>query len=196
MSICENSQARLRCTGWFPASDFCLAWDLKRKINVLWQKPIKTGHGSPLVIGDLVIVVAEPFTVYGLDKMTGEERWRRDVDYIKLRLPEISKTTEPLWKEYWADPKPDNKALGRLRRIYKEQVGFTIGLKGWGHGGPMMPTPVTDGKRLWVPLSAEVLGDKPVALDVYHHFDRKQIVIHLISQLTDLTVGVAFSDPR
>lgn len=64
-------------TGCWPEADVPLAWDPATGRNLRWQASLKGGvGGSPLILGDTVIVTEEPDTVVGLARADGTERWR------------------------------------------------------------------------------------------------------------------------
>jgi len=72
-------------TGRFTATP-PLDWSAPRLLA--WKTELKAhGHGSPVLVGDLLVVSEEPLTIVGLDSASGVVRWRRRVDVVEA-LPE------------------------------------------------------------------------------------------------------------
>ena len=112
-------------TGRYPDANPVTAFDLERGINVVWRVPTsRFGNATPLILGDRLVFVVEPFTVVCLDKMTGEVLWTS------------------------ADSDPNARA--RLFTVDKDAKPWSRrNLKYGQHGGNSYASPVTDGKRIW-----------------------------------------------
>ena len=80
-------------------------WDATN--NVIWKTPIPgKGHGSPIVVKDLVIVTTaeedrELQSVVSFDRKTGESRWRTDVHHGDLDRKGNKKTTQASSTAAW-----------------------------------------------------------------------------------------------
>lgn len=70
-------------SGVGPNADVPVKWDAKT--NIVWQAEVPgRGHGSPIVVGELVAVAtavrdSQQQLVVALDRATGDERWRKVV---------------------------------------------------------------------------------------------------------------------
>ena len=54
-----------------------LAWDIQEGTNVLWRADLPAGGPQPIVVGDRLLVVAEPDTLLCFQKETGKPLWSR-----------------------------------------------------------------------------------------------------------------------
>jgi outer membrane protein assembly factor BamB len=141
-----------------------VAYDSK---NILWmtELPHRT-NASPIVAGNRVFVMSEPDELICLDKETGKILWSAASNYYELltpaerqALPEIGKKVDPLVAEL----KTENDFIKRtaLRaKIQKTLSEIDFDRFAWkadGHFqahfgivGYTTPSPVTDGKYVWV----------------------------------------------
>jgi outer membrane protein assembly factor BamB len=62
-----------------------VTWNLKDGTGVVWHVDLPDSSASPLVVGDVIVTLAEPGTVVCLDAATGAERWRREMALTKAR---------------------------------------------------------------------------------------------------------------
>jgi outer membrane protein assembly factor BamB len=62
-------------SGRYPSADPVTRWSAKE--NVLWRTEVGAGHSSPIVVGDRVLITAEPDLLVCLDAATGKELWRK-----------------------------------------------------------------------------------------------------------------------
>jgi outer membrane protein assembly factor BamB len=124
-------------TGHFPGADPVTAWDIEKGINILWRVPTKRfSNGMPVVVGQKLFVNMEPRVLLCMDKMTGKLLWAqdggkeeplRDADALKtlvVNVPAEGQQPEPPWSQ--------------RKLSYGQNAGNSI------------PTPVTDGKHIWV----------------------------------------------
>jgi outer membrane protein assembly factor BamB len=66
-------------TGLFPDAAPPTEWGETK--NVKWRATVGAGHSSPIVVGDRVIVVAEPGTLLCLNRSDGQVRWKVDLEF-------------------------------------------------------------------------------------------------------------------
>ncbi len=83
--------------------------------NVRWKAEVGPGHSSPLVVGERLLVTAEPDHLVCLDAGTGRELWRKAHPIAGMSAEAAAK-----------------------------------GAKHSSQYGDATPTPVTDGRRVWV----------------------------------------------
>ena len=121
-------------TGRYPGADPVTAWDIERGINVLWRVPTKQyACSTPIVVGDKLLTTMEPRWLVCLDKMTGRILWAAN-----------GGAGEPV-----RDP-------AKLRQLIVADEGaaeapWSQRKMGYGqHSGQTMPTPVSDGRHVWV----------------------------------------------
>lgn len=100
-------------SGCYAAATPVTKWSAKE--NVLWKTEVGPGQSSPIVVGDRVLVTAEPDLLVCLDAATGKELWRKTHKLSDL-------------------PANLNAQAPRLSE----------------HHGDATPTPVSDGKSVWV----------------------------------------------
>jgi outer membrane protein assembly factor BamB len=88
-------------TGFFAQADPPTAWDIDKGINVRWSSPIERwSKASPLVVGDKVLICAEPHVLVCLDALTGKALWRRTANVLELINPALATESEKLHQEY------------------------------------------------------------------------------------------------
>ena len=90
-------------TGVYPGTHPPVAWDIKKKANVLWHKPLPYwGNASPCMASDRMFVTMEPMTLVCLAKEDGRVLWERQVSPIDLMdEPERTRGHE-LYRAWWA----------------------------------------------------------------------------------------------
>ena len=166
---------RNRSDGRYPDATPPLAWDRNSRDNIRWRSP--AGGKSPVIIvGDKLFAAVPPFFVACLDKNTGKELWRKDMNV--LELTDKAKYTESLVLEkVWADLrdrayKARESGEGNADALRKESHGaykkwwkfliengkFQKGSMWNNFVSHMFATPVTDGKHLWVKCAADTLA--------------------------------------
>jgi len=90
-------------TGVYPGTHPPVAWNRKKKQNVLWHTPTEYfGNATPVPVPDSnkVLVTQEPCWLICLDKDTGKELWRRAVTLLDL-LPEAARKKGWALHEAW-----------------------------------------------------------------------------------------------
>ena len=89
-------------TGVYPGTHPPVAWDIKKKANVLWHKPLPYwGNASPSMASDRMFVTMEPMTLVCLAKDDGRVLWKRLVTPIDLMdEPERTRGHE-LYRAWW-----------------------------------------------------------------------------------------------
>ena len=93
--------------GQYPDARPVTAWDWQAGVNVLWRKPMMTANSTPVVAGDCVFTVDDPYFLVCVDKNTGKELWRRDCDVLELRNEAAYEETRPMKAEL-------DKRVGKL----------------------------------------------------------------------------------
>lgn len=122
--LCGTSQAagwRGDGTGHYPSATPPTRWSDRE--HVLWKAEVGKGHSSPIVVGQRVLVTAEPDLLVCLDIETGRELWRK-----AHKLADISA-----------------EAAAKGAR-HSSQYGDAT------------PTPVSDGRRVWVFLNTGIVA--------------------------------------
>jgi len=66
-------------TGLFPDATPPTEWSETK--NVKWQATVGAGHSSPIVVGERVIVMAEPGTLLCLNRSNGRLLWKADLEF-------------------------------------------------------------------------------------------------------------------
>jgi outer membrane protein assembly factor BamB len=100
-------------TGHYPSAVPVTKWSANE--NVLWKTEAGAGHSSPVVVGERVVVTAEPDLVICLDAATGKELWRKSHSLTNLSAEAAAKASK-----------------------HSSQYGDAT------------PTPVSDGRFVWV----------------------------------------------
>lgn len=109
--------------GRYPRSRPVTAWDIDRRINVLWRVPMPRANATPVLAGDRVLTIDEPYFLLCVDKQTGKLLWWRDVDVLELRDPKAHEASRPL-KARWIE------LQGRLSSLLAEIDELRRGGKG------------------------------------------------------------------
>jgi outer membrane protein assembly factor BamB len=138
-----------------------------RSKNLRWMTPLPgRSTSTPIVVGDRLFVMAEPDQLLCIDKGTGKVLWAAAINPYEALPPEerrknpaFAAQVDPLVAKLAKESDPVRRT--RLRaEIHKalvkiDEAKFT--LKGSGHFeshfgivGFTMPTPVSDGKHVWV----------------------------------------------
>lgn len=175
-------------TGKFPGGHPPVAWDGDRMINVLWRAPLGFCASTPVIVGDRVLTLDEPHTLLAYDKMSGKRLWSRDVNILLTMDPKLVEEYDALKKRseeafaelaaLSADPREwkgklaakgmsDGEADAKIQEL-KRQIGSHVSflkqkasIPGMFFGndiGYTYPTPVTDGKRVFVKLNTGALA--------------------------------------
>lgn len=135
--------------------------------NVRWMAPLPgRSTSTPIVVGDRIFVMCEPDELVCLDKMSGRVQWSAFVNQYEA-LPPEEKRKKPAYAAK-VDPlvarlrkETDRAKRLQLRGEIKKQLlaiddsRFRLRLSGhfeshFGIVGFTMPTPVSDGKHVWV----------------------------------------------
>ena len=149
-----------------------LAWDIEKKINVLWRTYLPESRGGPLLIGDRVLVTQEPFSLACLDRATGKILWKRYNDAIEVLFPELWEEEKAqveafdeldMKRTLTSDEKKKRTELEKKRRTFLAQrvgksspIGYYLPLYsdkmqrtiGYG-GGNTFAKPISDGNNIW-----------------------------------------------
>jgi hypothetical protein len=135
--------------------------------NVRWMTALPgRSTSTPIVVGDRLFVMCEPDELVCLDKITGKIRWSAFINYYEAltaeerrKVPAFAREVDPLIVRLRKETNPLERTRIRaamqkaLLKIDEEK--FKV--KGSGHFeshfgivGFTMPTPVSDGKRVYV----------------------------------------------
>jgi outer membrane protein assembly factor BamB len=135
--------------------------------NILWMTPLPhRSTSTPIIVGDRLFVLAEPDELLCLDKISGRVLWTAAVNYYEALSPDERKANpafatkvDPLVEEL----RRATDRLGRVRlraKIRKtlleiDEKRFAIHANDhfeahFGIVGFTMPTPVSDGKHVYV----------------------------------------------
>ena len=135
--------------------------------NIVWTAPLyDRSIATPIVVGDRIFVMAEPDQILCLDKATGRQLWTNFVNRYHATpkaerdaTPAFAQTVAPLVAKL-----PEMKTLPERMALRKEIDAALVAIDKekytlvWddhmqGHFrvvGWTMPTPVSDGKHVWV----------------------------------------------
>src|SRR5262249_7005354 len=135
--------------------------------NILWMAPLPgRSTSTPILVGDRLLVMAEPDELLCLDKRTGKVLWTAAVNYYEALTADERKAT-PAFAER-VDPlvarlrrETDQRQRVRLRAEIQKALTaidperFKVEANDhfeahFGIVGFTMPTPVSDGKRVFV----------------------------------------------
>jgi len=125
------------------------ALDLKNGKGVAWRSELPAaGNSSPVILGQAVIVTADPDLVIAYNQADGKELWKKSIGVVDGLTPEQDQQLRPLLLKYVATPVNQRKAVSG-------EIGTLVGpakSRSWGPGefGWSLPTPVSDGKRVYV----------------------------------------------
>ena len=146
-------------TGRFPGVKPVLAWDLDKRINVLWRTPLLPSNGGIMSVDGKVFTLIERVTLVCLNAADGKVLWKHDLDPVEFKAPDLYEEAKRLKKIRLEskDKKAVEASKTKLTEIYRKHGGF-----GWdrlsGFTGMAMTTPITDGKLLWVKMGTQVIG--------------------------------------
>lgn len=156
--------------------------------QVRWRTPMPSwSNATPVVVGNRVCVTAEPLTVLCVDTATGRVLWRDDVTVQQGMTPDQRAEWDPRIAEAAAaeaehavlraevsrlrrlqrggDAAPDvadrlRVAAARLEALQAtvERVGPVTGAEDWWILGFATPSPVSDGRRLYVQFGNGLVG--------------------------------------
>jgi outer membrane protein assembly factor BamB len=135
--------------------------------NILWMTELpQRSNATPIVAGDRVFVMAEPDELFCLDKRTGKVLWTAANNYYealtpaeRAALPALRDKVDPLLAAL-KEERNIIKRTGlrtRVQKALKEIDAARFAWKADGHFrehfgivGFTTPTPVSDGKHVWV----------------------------------------------
>jgi len=72
-------------SGRYPGATPVLEWSLTK--NVRWSAEVGRSYASPVLAGDLVVVLSEPHLLIALDRAAGKEKWRKEIRSAELADP-------------------------------------------------------------------------------------------------------------
>jgi outer membrane protein assembly factor BamB len=64
-------------SGRYPGATPVLEWSLTK--NVRWSAEVGRSYASPVLAGDLVVVLSEPNLLVALDRNGGKEKWKKEI---------------------------------------------------------------------------------------------------------------------
>ena len=72
-------------SGCYPGATPVLEWSPTK--NVRWSVPVGKSYASPILVGDLVVVLSEPGLLVAVDRATGKDRWKKEIRSAELSDP-------------------------------------------------------------------------------------------------------------
>ncbi|MBV8879785.1 MAG: PQQ-like beta-propeller repeat protein [Planctomycetaceae bacterium] len=72
-------------SGRYPGATPVLEWSLTK--NVRWNAAVGTGYASPVLAGDLIVILSEPNLLVALHRADGTEAWRKAITTAELGDP-------------------------------------------------------------------------------------------------------------
>jgi len=135
--------------------------------NIIWMTPLPARSTStPIMTTDRLFVMAEPDELLCLDKQNGKILWSAFVNYYetvtdaeKKAEPRFAKNVDPLVESLRkeTDRSKRTRLRGEIRKALLEIDAERFTIKGSGHFeshfgivGFTMPTPLSDGKHVYV----------------------------------------------
>jgi outer membrane protein assembly factor BamB len=135
--------------------------------NILWMTPLPgRSTSTPILVGDRLFVMAEPDELLCLERDSGRVLWSAAVNYYEALVPE-EKRARPAYAEQVdplvdrlkkeTDPVKRTRLRAEIQKILEgiDPTRFKIAADGhfeahFGIVGFTMPTPVSDGKQVFV----------------------------------------------
>jgi outer membrane protein assembly factor BamB len=110
-------------TGWrndgggiYPDATPLTTWSPES--NILWKTQLPAwGNSSPVLVGDRIVVTAEPYTLLCLDANTGAVLWQRNHDYTDLVAADEGPAIQQAIQEGQQKQGEMRKAQQRIRRL-------------------------------------------------------------------------------
>lgn len=154
-------------SGIFPVTGVPTTWDIDKGVQLAWKAPLpERALAEPLVVGDKVLVTAEPEWLLCFDAATGQELWKAEVAAVEgLDAAAVARRREHLGKvvALWnsgADLKsPGGEAIKAEIDALKKDFGIDP-LRNWlfGNLGYAAGTPVSDGVHVWARFGTGSIG--------------------------------------
>lgn len=157
-------------SGVYPgAGPHPMEWSLEKNRNVAWRTPLPGySNAGPIVVGDLVITLADPDAVIACSLKTGEVVWRTDLssmpDAIRAMAAELSLAQgtfrQTVGSEGAKGEKTDlfAKLFVKQGKKWADPHGLAM-TSGWQqHVSRTMSTPVSDGESIYVKLHVGVVA--------------------------------------
>lgn len=96
-----------------------IAWDYKKKMNVLWSTPLPYwGNATPAIAGDRLFVSMEPHTLICLNRADGRILWQRHCSIIDLFAdPKDKEEGWRLYDAWWKAREERDTIPGSLLRV-------------------------------------------------------------------------------
>ncbi len=139
-------------SGHFPGAKPVDSCDPAALRNVRWVTEVpQSGGASPVPVGDLVLVMVEPDVLMAFSRRDGKKVWESPVDLVADTAK--AELVRPILRRGLATPSKEQKP------VWDEAAKVA----GGGRIGPgefrwAIPTPVSDGKTIWVTLSTGVVA--------------------------------------
>jgi hypothetical protein len=135
--------------------------------NILWMTELPhRSNATPIIVGDRLFVMAEPDELMCIDRITGKILWTAANNYYELLTaadragnPAFGARVEPLMNELKEERDfiKRTRLRTRIQRTLTEIDAARFAWKGDGHFqahfgivGFTTPTPVSDGRHVWV----------------------------------------------
>jgi hypothetical protein len=149
-------------TGVWPEAHPVAAWNIEKKINVQWEKPLRYNCGGLILVDGKVITTEDPVSLVCLDAKDGSFLWRHDLDPLELANPAKAAEARGLRDKLHAtsDAAERMPIQAALQKLSAGEAGCNFR---WtriedGYSGNAMATPVTDGKWIWAKIGSTVVG--------------------------------------
>lgn len=72
-------------SGRFPGATPVLEWSLTK--NIRWSAEVGKGYASPIVVGDLLVLLSEPNALLAVGRADGKVRWKKEIATADLADP-------------------------------------------------------------------------------------------------------------
>lgn len=141
-----------------------LRWNETTGEGVRWATPMPDiSNASPIIAGNLVVTCSEPDSLIAVDRTTGRIAWQQVVDAFVLQgKPQRRAEFEKLYPLFHsqhlrsAKDSPDKRTW--QHQTVKRFASLDVPHPHWFECGYTAPTPVTDGKRIFLRFGTGIVA--------------------------------------
>ncbi len=154
-------------SGIYPVTGIPTTWDVAKGTNLAWKAALpERALSEPVVVGDRVLVTAEPEWLYCFDANTGKECWKAEVSalegldpVVQAKCRETLQKIIDLWKSGVDAKNPGYEAIKADLEALKKATGIEP-VRNWlfGNLGYANGTPISDGKFVWARFGTGSIG--------------------------------------
>jgi len=142
--------------GNYPGAEPVTAWDLEKRINVVWRRPMPKSCTGLVLVDDNLFTVSEPYFLECVDPNTGETRWKGRCSPLELKAKDVfEKEMKPLEERL-------SKVRGKEREALQKEINALLAKHECPNatfsGGVcnLFSTPISDGEHVWAKIANTV----------------------------------------